>query len=47
MIVLNVIIVIVKFNVLKPGLVVDPVKALGHWSDRMTIDPVYIKIFMT
>jgi len=20
---------------------------VGHWLDRMTIDPVYIKIFMT
>jgi len=23
------------------------VELVGHWSDRMTIDPVYIKIFMT
>jgi len=34
-------------NVLKPGLVIDPVKELGHWLDRTTIDRVYIKIFMT
>jgi len=38
-------------NVLKPRPIIDSVKALvelvGHWSDCMTIDPVYIKIFIT
>ena len=34
-------------NVLKPGPVIDPVKELGHWLNGMTIDRVYIKIFMT
>jgi len=37
----------IQNNVLKSGPMIDPVKALDHWSDRMTIDPVYIKIFMT
>jgi len=26
------------------GSLIEPV---GHWSDHMTTDPVYIKIFMT